>query len=86
MTGAELVDFEDLLGRPGWHALAACAGVGPDVFFSEEPEALDAARRLCRRCPVALECAEAGMGERYGVWAGTTPAERRRARRNRSAA
>lgn len=86
LAGVELADLDDLLGRPGWHVFAACAGLGPDLFFAEEPEALDAARRVCRRCPVALECAEASMGERYGIWGGLTPAERRRARRNRSVA
>ena len=86
LAGVELADLDDLLGRPGWHVFAACAGAGPDVFFETEPESLDAARRVCRRCPVAVECGQAGLTERYGVWGGLTPAERRRARRNRSVA
>ena len=40
LAGVELADLDDLLGRPGWQALAACAGLGPELFFAEEPEAL----------------------------------------------
>lgn len=54
-----------------WHEQAACRGLGPDLFFPPvtartAPEAV----AVCRDCPVAEECSEAGENERHGVWGG----------------
>lgn len=39
-------------------------------------------RRVCERCPVKAECAEAGEDEPYGMWGGLRPDERLRNRRS----
>lgn len=57
-----------------------------DRLFFPEPgsggyahRSLAEARRICERCPVRLPCLEAAIanGERWGVWGGLTPEERR---------
>nr|WP_241266158.1 WhiB family transcriptional regulator [Streptomyces boncukensis] len=80
-----------------WHAEAVCRRDEAGLFFapSKEPTAArlsreQAAKRVCARCPVLLECREHAllMPEPYGVWGGLTAAERRvvLTRRRRSAA
>jgi hypothetical protein len=62
-----------LLRRPEWHARAACRSVGVEVMFPPSRGnngAWDRAEAVCRRCPVIVECAEAGRDESYGVWGG----------------
>jgi WhiB family redox-sensing transcriptional regulator len=34
------------------------------------------AKAICSTCPVISECLAYGINEAYGVWGGTTPAER----------
>lgn len=59
-----------------WADDAACRGHG-ELFFNEHGGTWPhAARLLCTSCPVAAECAEAGVGEPYGMWGGLTPQER----------
>ncbi|MFJ4844187.1 MULTISPECIES: WhiB family transcriptional regulator [unclassified Streptomyces] len=73
------------LGGP-WHSDAACHSDEAGLFFapSKEPTAArlsreEAAKRVCARCPVMLECREHALmqPEPYGVWGGMTAAERR---------
>ncbi|HEX7355276.1 MAG TPA: WhiB family transcriptional regulator [Mycobacteriales bacterium] len=79
----------DLLERPEWHRRAACRGMGPSAFYPESgwghaPTAeAAAARAVCAECPVRAECADAGMGEHYGVWGGLSLNQRRAMRRLR---
>ncbi|MGO9560339.1 MAG: WhiB family transcriptional regulator [Acidimicrobiales bacterium] len=65
--------------RPAWHALAACRGVGTNVFF--EASNYTTARELCKRCPVARDCQTAAKSEIFGVWAAESPRQRRSRRR-----
>ncbi|WP_153453427.1 WhiB family transcriptional regulator [Streptomyces smaragdinus] len=69
-----------------WHADAACRRDEAGLFFapSKEPTAdrlsrEAAAKRVCARCPVMLDCREHALlqPEPYGVWGGLTAAERR---------
>ncbi|MBV9022303.1 MAG: WhiB family transcriptional regulator [Streptomycetaceae bacterium] len=69
-----------------WHAEAACRRDEAGMFFapSKEPTAArlsreEAAKRVCARCPVMIECREHALlqPEPYGVWGGLTAAERR---------
>src|SRR5215470_16034002 len=69
-----------------WHADAVCRRDEAGLFFapSKEPTAArlsreDAAKRVCARCPVVVECREHALlqPEPYGVWGGLTAAERR---------
>jgi WhiB family redox-sensing transcriptional regulator len=53
-------------------AALPCVAAGPDLFFSESPGELEAAKQLCRPCPVRAACL-AGAVERaepWGVWGG----------------
>ncbi|MFH8406948.1 WhiB family transcriptional regulator [Streptomyces sp. NPDC018019] len=69
-----------------WHAEAVCRRDEAGLFFapSKEPTAArlareEAAKRVCARCPVMIECREHALlqPEPYGVWGGLTAAERR---------
>lgn len=73
------------MGGP-WHSGAACQKDEAGLFFapSKEPTASrlareEAAKRVCARCPVLMECREHALlqPEPYGVWGGLTAAERR---------
>jgi WhiB family transcriptional regulator, redox-sensing transcriptional regulator len=49
-----------------------CVSAGPELFFSELPAELEAAKLLCRTCPMRAACL-AGAVERqepWGVWGG----------------
>jgi WhiB family redox-sensing transcriptional regulator len=68
-----------------WTERAACRApeIDPELFFpaSDSPPLVQvsAARKICAQCPVAVHCLEWALhtGEPAGIWAGTTPAERR---------
>jgi WhiB family redox-sensing transcriptional regulator len=70
-----------------WRAHAACKGYDPEHFFSSEDltdkqeriERESAAKAVCARCPVRMECLDYAVaaGERYGIWGGLNPQERR---------
>ncbi|MGH3309151.1 MAG: WhiB family transcriptional regulator [Streptomyces sp.] len=69
-----------------WHSEAVCRRDEAGLFFapSKEPTAArlsreQAAKRVCARCPVMVECREHALvlPEPYGVWGGLTAAERR---------
>lgn len=69
-----------------WHQRGACKGE-TESFFSYEDEIVAQARAICENCPVREECLQMALAEPnlYGVWGGTTQAERRRLRRRRVA-
>ena len=83
-----------------WHSEAVCRRDEAGLFFapSKEPTAArlsreQAAKRVCARCPVMIECREHALvlPEPYRVWGGLTAAERRvvlarRSRREAAAA
>jgi len=51
--------------------------------FDEEPTGTDTeyyevAKMVCSVCPSQAECRSVGAEEKYGVWGGTTPPERRK--------
>lgn len=75
-----------------WTERAVCRApeVDPELFFpasdTPPPAQLSAAKKICARCPVAADCLQWALhtGESAGIWAGTTPAERRFLRAQRS--
>ena len=73
--------------RPAWHAHAACAGMDPDLFFSERGDGYEQAVKVCRRCPVQAECLAYAMShqEKFGMWGGVSMKGRLRIRRGRVA-
>lgn len=78
-----------LLGEPdsAWQDRAACTTMDPDLFFPEAGEhGGEQAKAACRSCPVRRECLEGALArnEKYGIWGGTSGADRRELRRQRS--
>ncbi|MEU1736499.1 WhiB family transcriptional regulator [Streptosporangium sp. NPDC020145] len=72
-----------------WRDRADCQSVDPEIFFPStdtrggegaETRAYAAARQVCARCPVWPECRAYALDrdERYGMWGGLTPGQRRR--------
>lgn len=59
----------------------ACAGIDPEVFYPDRGDSKTAkqARELCGRCPVRQPCLDWAVEtrQRWGVWGGTTPEERK---------
>lgn len=71
-----------------WRDDAACRGTDPELFFptgtarattTAYMSQVTEAKRICRRCPVSVQClawaVETGQG--YGIWGGMTEDERR---------
>lgn len=71
-----------------WRLSALCAQVDPELFFPDKGEPARAALRVCAACPVRVQCLEDALtgDQRYGVWGGTTEIQRRRLRKQRTAA
>lgn len=81
--------------RPGeaWRQLAACRNMPAAIFYPErehlsrsvryQPEA----RATCNACPVRAACLDYAMThkEKFGLWGGATPNERKRMMRERHA-
>jgi len=66
-----------------WRQQAACLGADPTLFFSSAPNDTRAAKQICSRCPVAVQCLAWAIDrpEPEGVWGATAPAERQNLRR-----
>jgi WhiB family transcriptional regulator, redox-sensing transcriptional regulator len=77
-----------------WRSQAACRGIDPELFFSsdeisnriERQEREGEAKAVCNRCAVRNECLSYALaaGERYGIWGGLNPQERRAAARGKT--
>jgi WhiB family transcriptional regulator, redox-sensing transcriptional regulator len=75
-----------------WQAAGACLSADPEIFFpvsgtgASTPQ-IEQARRICAGCQVRRECLDWAMnsGEMHGIWGGTTPEDRTRARRKDAA-
>lgn len=75
-----------------WKWDAACQGMGPEVFYLEQGQKTEnimkvqAARQICGRCPVKVECLRYAVDNYIGtgIWAGTTPLQRKRLRNGRA--
>lgn len=86
---------DDTLTLPEWvkfvglrnGAILPCAA-GTHEWMSENRQEQRKAASLCRSCPVLDACRNYAVaaGETTGVWGATTPADRRRYRRQRQAA
>jgi WhiB family redox-sensing transcriptional regulator len=75
--------------RPRWQRRAACAGVNPELFFTERGESTGDAKEVCLGCCVRQECLDFALanGEKFGIWGGKSERERRSLRielRNRA--
>src|SRR5687767_13241908 len=67
-----------------WPSLAACRNGDPDALFVQGAEQ-NVAKRICRSCPVRMECLADALDNRieFGVWGGMTERERRALLRRR---
>ena len=73
--------LEDVLTPLPWWEDALCAQVDPDLFYPEKGGSNTAARKVCSRCPVRTLCLQealSGDWGDFGLWAGTSPQERRK--------
>jgi WhiB family redox-sensing transcriptional regulator len=75
-----------------WRAAGACVSADPDLFFpisatGKAVAQIAEAQRICGRCQVRRQCLDFAMdtGATAGIWGGTTPEERIRARREKTA-
>lgn len=65
-----------------WRLEGTCRDIDPELWFPERsnsPEA-KAAKATCKQCPVVDQCLKEAVeqGIEFGVWGGTTYADRRR--------
>ncbi|HEY9410657.1 MAG TPA: WhiB family transcriptional regulator [Jiangellaceae bacterium] len=68
--------------REPWMLDAICAQTDPDAFYPEQGVNVIEAVRVCRSCPVRVECLQYALdnNERWGIWGGVTERTRRRMR------
>lgn len=68
--------------RQGWHKQALCSG-RTELFFSDQDEVQEQARRLCEQCAVRVDCLGEALRvpELVGLWAGSTEHERQQIRK-----
>jgi WhiB family redox-sensing transcriptional regulator len=74
------------LPEEAWRGLAPCRERDVSIFYPEEPDgSYSEARAICALCVVREPCLESALRghERYGMWGGATPGERRRLERAR---
>ncbi len=78
----------ETLAPPDWTEFALCAQVDPEIFFPGKGGSLRQPKVICRACEVRAECLEYALerGERWGIYGGLSPQERRRLKRVREAA
>jgi len=76
-----LPDPVDLPDPGRWRERAECRGVDPATFYPQQYDVVSraAAQVICGRCEVAEECLSTAVAnrERLGIWAGTTPNQRK---------
>jgi WhiB family redox-sensing transcriptional regulator len=73
---------------PEWFTKALCRSKSQEFWYPPEDTPMenfyyDVAREVCRRCPVWDVCLDLSLSEKYGMWGGLTPKERR-AKKNKS--
>lgn len=68
-----------------WREFAACFGMDADIFFVDQFGDVSEAKRICARCVVRQDCLDYALAnhERWGVWGGLSPRDRRSERRRR---
>jgi len=64
--------------RPAWHGQAACRGRHDEWWPDDYRTSAVKLAKVCARCPVRRQCADAGRTEAYGFWSGEPRSARRR--------
>ena len=64
--------FQSLALAPDDIGATPCAEAREDLWFAQTPADVEAAKALCRPCPVRRLCLEGALerGEPWGVWGG----------------
>lgn len=80
-----ITDTLECLVSPGWMAHASCRYTDPDVFYPSttghwNKGTMEAAFKICRTCPVAVECLNWAfeINDAHAILGGTTPEMRGR--------
>ena len=88
---AASLPVRERLGPPEWVSEAACRGglqadVADALFFPGRGHSGERARTICATCPVRAECLQHALevGEKFGIWGGTSEKERRELKRQAS--
>lgn len=68
--------FNPKAGTGEWKDMAACTTIDPDLFFPIKGGDNRAAKKICARCEVKIDCLSLGLYEREGVWGGLSQRER----------
>jgi len=90
-----MLDFDII--RPKWMLQALCRGKKNEtpketkarvsLFYPTRGGSVRIAKDFCKKCPVKDECLEYaffyGIGEKFGIWGGTSELERRPIRAER---
>jgi WhiB family redox-sensing transcriptional regulator len=60
----------------------------PALFYPEQGDTADEPKRVCRDCPVQIDCLEHALryNEKIGVWGGCSERDRRKIIKSRAAA
>jgi len=68
-----------------WMLRARCRDIHPSVFFPSDGVGVEAAKLVCRECPVRAPCLDYAIENHidHGVWGGASERERRRIARQR---
>lgn len=68
------------VAAPLWWQGARCRkdGSGCATFFGSD---VVSAIKICKDCPVKMNCLQSGLKERWGVWGGMSSQQRARVRR-----
>lgn len=77
--------FGFYLGDLLWMRGAECPDSDPEIFFPENGESAEPAKRICAKCPVKEPCLEYALENNlhYGVFGGMSENERNIIRRGR---
>lgn len=75
---------QPLLASYEWQSRGACRDVAVGLFFDSDAHRgslraahEEAAKQVCRGCPVLAQCRAHGLAcENYGIWGGLTAKER----------
>ncbi|HEY2101459.1 MAG TPA: WhiB family transcriptional regulator [Pseudonocardia sp.] len=87
MTTHEPVRIRRAAPEPEW-ADGSCAETDPEIFYPDKGGSTREPRVVCGRCSIRPECLEWALAtdQRFGIWGGTSPEERKAIRRSRAAA
>ena len=83
LLSSQLLDQATADTKREWGAQALCTASDPEIFFPPSDSPATEARQICAQCPVRGRCLAYAVAadERFGIWGGLNPQERRNLRR-----